>query len=121
MGKLRVATHVGNPILAARTLDGSVSGVTIDLGKFIAERLGVSFEPVIYANQETYAQSFGKGEWDIAIGSRSALAAEKSDLSPDFMLADTMYIDASGREFADVGQVDWRGVKVGVSRDGGAD
>ena len=63
MGKLRVATHVASPILAARTPDGSVSGVTIDLGKFIAERLGVSFEPVIYANQETYAQSFGKGEW----------------------------------------------------------
>ena len=64
LGKLRVGIQTGAPILATRARDGSISGVSADLGKFIAERLGISFEPVGYANEGAYAQSFGKGEWD---------------------------------------------------------
>ena len=115
--KLRVGFQTASPILAKRAPDGSVSGVVVDLGKFIADKLGVAFEPVVYANQEAYAQSFGKGEWDIVIGVRSPLA----DPSPDFMLADAMYIAAPGREFVDVAKIDSLGVKVGVSQGGGAD
>jgi len=120
-GTLRVGFQVGSPILAKRAPDGSVSGVAVDLGKFIADKLGVAFEPVVYANQEAYAQSFDKSEWDIVIGVRSLLAEEKSDLSPDFMVADAMYIAAPGREFADATQIDRPGVKVGVSKGGGSD
>jgi polar amino acid transport system substrate-binding protein len=116
-GRLRVGFQTASPILAKRAPDGSVSGVVVDLGKFIADRLGVAFEPVVYANQEAYAQSFGKGEWDVVIGVRSPLA----DPSPDFMLADAMYIAAPGREFIDAAKVDSTGVKVGVSQSGGAD
>ena len=120
LGKLRVGFQIGSPILAKRAPDGSVSGVVVDLGKFIADRLGVAFDPVVYANQEAYAQSFGRGEWDIVIGVSSALTREKTDTSPDFMLADAMYIAAPGRDFADVncgrptgrqgGGFPWRGL-----------
>lgn len=120
MGKLRVGIQTGAPILATRARDGSVNGVSVDLGKFIAERLGVSFEPVLYANEGAYAQSFGKGEWDIAIWGRDPLQ-EKTDLTPDFMVADAMYIAAPGREYADASQIDRPGVKVGVARDGGSE
>jgi polar amino acid transport system substrate-binding protein len=120
-GRLRVAMQTGSPIIATRASDGSVSGVVVDLGRFIAKRLDLAFEPVVYVNQETYAQSFGTGEWDIAIGVRSLLAQEKSALSPDFMVADAMYIAAPGKEFADASQIDRPGVKVGVSRGGGSD
>ncbi len=120
-GRLRVGVQTASPILASRAPDGSVSGVVIDLGKFIANRLGLEFEAVVYANQETYAQSFGKGEWDIAIGVRSPLVEEKTVLGPDFMVADAMYIAAPGRVFADASQIDRPGVKVGVSQGGGSD
>jgi polar amino acid transport system substrate-binding protein len=120
-GRLRVGFQTGSPILAKRAPDGSVSGVVVDLGKFIAEKLGVAFDPVVYANQEAYAQSFGKDEWDIVIGVRSPSAEEKSDAGPDFMVADAMYIAAPGREFADVTRIDQPGVKVGVSQGGGSD
>jgi polar amino acid transport system substrate-binding protein len=116
-GRLRVGFQTASPILAKRALDGSVSGVVVDLGRFIAEKLGVTFEPVIYANQEAYAQSFGKGEWDIVIGVRSSLA----DPTPDFMVADAMYIAAPGREFANATGIDSAGVRVGVARGGGSD
>jgi polar amino acid transport system substrate-binding protein len=116
-GMLRVGFQTASPILAKRASDGNVSGVVVDLGRFIAERLGVTFEAVIYANQEAYAQSFGRGEWDIVIGVRSSLA----NPTPDFMVADAMYIAAPGREFANETGIDSAGVRVGVARGGGSD
>lgn len=119
-GKLRVAILAVNPVLMTRKPDGSVSGVAIDLGRFIAERLGVPFEPVFYSSAEAYTRSFGKGEWDVGLGARG-LGGELADYGPDFMLVDNLYVAAPGREFADAGQVDRPGVKVAVARDGPPD
>jgi len=50
-GKLRVALYLGAPasIIRAATLDES-KGVGFDLGKELARRMGVPFEPVVYAS-----------------------------------------------------------------------
>jgi polar amino acid transport system substrate-binding protein len=98
---------------------GSISirvlgGVAEPVGKFIATKLGVSYEPVMYPDPEAYVQSFGKGEWDIAIGPRVLAAPDKADTGADVWLIDLIYVAAPGRSFADVGQVDRPGVKVGV-------
>jgi len=116
-GTLRVGFQTASPILARQTPDGGTNGVVVDLGKFVAEKLGVAFMPVAYANQEAYSRSFGKGEWDVVIGVRSSM----TNPSPDFMVADAMYIAAPGREFANASSIDAVGVKVGVSRGGGSD
>src|SRR5687768_14149622 len=122
LGKLRVATNGDNPLLVMRTPDEKmVGGVALDVGKFIAEKLEVSFELVVYANADAYTQSFGKGEWDIAIGPPTPLVAEKAEFGPDLILVDFMYVAAPGREFADAGQVDRSGVKIGVGRNSTAD
>ncbi len=119
-GKLRVAILAANPILMTKKPDGSIAGVAVDLGKFIAERLGVPFEPVLYASGEAYAGSFGTGAWDIPIGARGA-RAETVDYSPDFMVVDNIFVAAPGRDFADASQVDRPGVKVAVLKDGAPD
>ena len=98
-----------------------VGGVALDVGKFIAEKLEVSFELVAYANADAYTQSFGKGEWDVAIGPPTPLVAEKADFSPDLALFDFMFVAAPGREFTDAAQVDRPGVKIGVGRNSGPD
>ena len=122
LGKLRVAMNGGSPELVKRAPDGNlIGGVAVDVGKFIAAKLGVSFEPITYANADAYTQSFGKAEWDIAIGPPTPLVADKADFSPDLMLLDLMHVAASGREFADAVQVDRPGVKIGVGRNSGAD
>lgn len=91
-----------------------VGGVAEPVGKFIATKLGVSFEPIMYPNPDAYVQSFGKGEWDIAIGPRILAATEKADLGADVWLIDLIYVAAPGLAFADASQVDQPGVKVGV-------
>lgn len=45
-GKLRLSINVGNPILARRSDDGA-TGVSIDLGREFARRLGVEAELVV--------------------------------------------------------------------------
>jgi hypothetical protein len=51
------------PVLLTRTPDGKViGGVGFEVGKFVAEKLGVPFELVSYPDSTTYTQSFGKGE-----------------------------------------------------------
>jgi polar amino acid transport system substrate-binding protein len=65
-------------------------------------------------NPDAYVQSFGKGEWDIAIGPPVLAAPDKADSGADLWLIDLIYVAAPGKSFADVGQVDRPGVKVGV-------
>src|SRR5688572_8169240 len=45
LGKLRVAMNAQTPVLLQRTPDGKITGgVALEVGKFIAEKLGVPFE-----------------------------------------------------------------------------
>jgi hypothetical protein len=53
-GKLRVATNGGSTILVRQTTDGQVTGgVAVEVGRFIAEKLGVPFELVSLPNAQT--------------------------------------------------------------------
>ena len=115
LGKLRVATNAGNPMFVKRAPDGRViGGVAHEVGRFIAEKLGVPFELVPYPNPNAFLQSFGKGEWDVGIGTPTALAGEKADFGPDLLLVDHVYTAAPGQGFADTAQVDRPGIKVGT-------
>jgi len=92
----------------------ALGGVGEPIGRFVAETLGVSFEPVAYPSPQAYEQSFGKGEWDIAIGPRVLAPADKADVGPDLWLIDLLYLAAAGERFASADQVDRPGVKVGT-------
>lgn len=46
-GVLRASINLGNPILAHGTADGSAGGVSVDLARALAQRLGVPLELVV--------------------------------------------------------------------------
>ncbi|MBO0754691.1 MAG: transporter substrate-binding domain-containing protein [Bradyrhizobiaceae bacterium] len=110
-GKLRGA------VIGIRVL----GGVGEPIGRFVAEKLGVPFEAVVYPNPQAYEQSFGKSEWDIAIGPRVLAPADKADVTPDVWLIDLQYLAASGKEFAGAGSVDRSDVKVGTIQNSPSD
>ncbi len=120
-GKLRVGINGSNATLYVRATDGSATGISTDFGKFIADKLGVPFEPVVYSGAATYTASFGKGEWDIIVTGRNPLAAKRVDFMPDVILIDYVFLAAPGREFSGPDQVDRAGVKIGVPRNASAD
>jgi polar amino acid transport system substrate-binding protein len=105
-GKLRVG-------MIAITVLG---GVADPVAKFIGQKLGAAVEPITYPNPEAYLQSFGKGEWDIAIGPRVLAPADKADSTADLWVISLVYVAAPGKEFPDIASVDKAGVKVGTIR-----
>jgi polar amino acid transport system substrate-binding protein len=117
----------GSEIAPTGKLRGAVIGIRVlggvgePVGKFIAEKLGASFEPVVYPNPQAYEQSFGKAEWDIALGPRVLAPADKADVSPDVWLIDLLYLAAAGKGFASADQVDRPGVKVGTIQNSPSD
>ena len=72
-GKLRVG-------MVAITVLG---GVADPVARFIGQKLGLVVEPVMYPSPDAYLQSFGKDEWDIAIGPRVLAPADKTDSTAD--------------------------------------
>jgi polar amino acid transport system substrate-binding protein len=105
-GKLRVG-------MIAITVLG---GVAEPVARFIGQKLGAAVEPVMYPNPEAYLQSFGKGEWDIAIGPRVLAPEDKADSTADLWVISLVYVAAPGKEFPDIGSVDKAGVKIGTIR-----
>jgi polar amino acid transport system substrate-binding protein len=105
-GKLRVG-------MIAITVLG---GVAEPIAKFIGQKLRVPVEPVMYPNPEAYLQSFGKGEWDIAIGPRVLAPADKADSTADLWVISLIYVAAPEKEFPNIASVDKAGVKIGTIR-----
>jgi polar amino acid transport system substrate-binding protein len=105
-GKLRVG-------MIAITVLG---GVAEPVAGFVGQKLGAAVEPVMYPNPDAYLQSFGKGEWDIAIGPRVLAPADKADSTADLWAISLVYVAAPGTEFPDIASVDKAGVKIGTIR-----
>jgi hypothetical protein len=111
---------VNNEIAPNGRLRGAVIGIKVlggigePIGRFIAGKLGATFEPVVYPNPQAYEASFGKREWDIALGPRVLAPADLSDVAPDVWLIELLYLAAPGREFGGTADVDRAGVKVGT-------
>jgi polar amino acid transport system substrate-binding protein len=105
-GKLRVG-------MIAITVLG---GVGAPVATFIGQKLGATVEPVMYPNPDTYAESFGKGEWDIAIRPRVLAPTDKADSTANLWAISLVYVAAPRKEFPDVASVDKAGVKIGTIR-----
>jgi polar amino acid transport system substrate-binding protein len=120
-GTLRVGVLLSNPVLVTKKPDGTLGGVSIDLGRMIAAKLGARYQEVPYQTTDTFAKSFGAGEWDIAIGPRTPVAESKADLSPPFMFVDNIYVAVAGKQFLNASEVDRPGVRIAVVVDGAPD
>ena len=66
-GKLRAAINFGNPILAVKDpATGEPRGVSVDLSRELARRLGVPVELVTYDAAGKVVEGLKTGAWDVA-------------------------------------------------------
>ncbi len=125
------ATLAQDPVAAEFAPNGKLRGAVIPIkvlggigepiGRFIAGRLGATFEPIAYANPQLYEASFGTNEWDIALGPRVLAPADKADLTPDLWLIELLYLAAKGRGFADAAEVDRAGITIATIQNSPSD
>lgn len=115
MGKLRVGLILSNEVLVMKDpRTGDLRGVTVDLGKALAQRLGVPFEPVGYVNPGALVRSFGANERDIAFLAFDPARAQQVDFSTPYMEVDNTYLVAANSKVRAVELADQAGVTIAV-------
>ena len=114
-GKLRVGLILSNQALVTKDPStGELQGVTINLGKALAQRVGVAFEPVGYANPAALVKSFGTNQWDIAFLAYDSARAKDVDFSPPYMEVDNTYLVTANSKVSVIEGADRSGVTIAV-------
>src|ERR1700747_745031 len=99
-GKLRVAIAIspaGGAFWSTKTESG-YAGVPVDLGKAMAEQLGVPVEYVTHNNSGQIVDAVGKGTWDITFLPKDPEREGRMSFGPIYEVADGTYIVQGGSQ-----------------------
>jgi polar amino acid transport system substrate-binding protein len=119
--RLRVG-FLASPLYATRAAaSGELSGVAVDLGRELASRLGVPFEPVVYAGVPALLAGGRAGEWDVVLTGITAERAAMLDFTAAYLEVEWGYLARAGSSLGDAGSIDRAGVRVGVVERASAD
>ena len=121
-GKLRVAINTGNPVLAKRDrASGDVSGITMDLGRMLAARVGAEFVPILYPNPGALVEGARAGAWDIGFAAVDPARADVLEFTAPYMEVNITYLVPSASPVHAVADADRAGVRIGVGTKNAAD
>lgn len=116
-GKLRVALQLGSPHNVMRDpVSGEMKGVGFDLGKELARRIGVPFEPVLYPSVGALLDGGKAGAWDVAFIGFSPARAKEWDFTALHMEVEFGYLVPGGSSIATMADVDRPGIRVAVQQ-----
>lgn len=114
-GKLRVGLQLGSPHNAiVDSVTGEMKGVGFDLGKELARRIGVPFEPVPYPSVGALLDGGRAGAWDIAFVGFSPARAKEWDFTALHMEMEFGYLVPGGSSISTMAAVDQPGIRVAV-------
>ena len=114
-GKLRVGLQLGSPHNVIRDPASSeMKGVGFDLGKELARRLGVPFEPVMYPSVGALLEAGKSGAWDVAFVGFSPARAKEWDFSGLHMEIEFGYLVPAGSAISTMADVDRPGTRIAV-------
>jgi polar amino acid transport system substrate-binding protein len=118
-GKLRVGVYPGSPSSLIKDKEtGENRGLTYDLGKELARRLGVPFEAVIFARVAEVLEAVKAGKVDVTITNATEVRAKDMDFTPPLLDVELGYLVPAGSKVASRDDLDQAGVRVGVSQGG---
>lgn len=116
-GKLRVGLYAGSPTsMVADSASGEARGVSHDLGRELARRLGVPFEPVVFPNNAKLLDAAKAGEVDVVLTNATKARTEFLDFTPTVLQVEQGYLVPAGSRIASASEMDRPGVRVGVSQ-----
>jgi polar amino acid transport system substrate-binding protein len=121
-GKLRVALQLANPLNVVQdSASGEMTGVGFDLGKELARRLGVPFEPVLYPSVGALLDSGKTGAWDVAFVGFSPARAEEWDFTALHLEVEFGYLVPASSTVSTMADVDRPGIRIAVQEKSGPD
>jgi polar amino acid transport system substrate-binding protein len=116
-GKLRVGVFAGSPLsMATDSKTGEIHGVCVDLGKELAQRLLVPFEPVNYQNIAGVLAGMKAGDVDFTLSNATPARAAHVAFSPTLLSVELGYLVPATSLIAALGGIDKTGVRMGVTQ-----
>lgn len=115
-GVLRASFNVGNPVLASRANDGSVRGVSVDLARALAGRLGVALEPVVFESAGKSVEAVAQGLADIGFFALDPARADQLRFATPYVLIQGAYLVREGSPLQSMDEVDRAGHRVVVGK-----
>jgi len=118
-GTLRAALYLGGPTNVVKDPhSGELKGVGFELGKELARRMGVPYEPVIYQTPKLLVEDVGSGKWDISFIAQDPDREKILDFSGVYLRLEHGFLVPSGSTIQTIGEVDRPGIRVGVPAGG---
>jgi polar amino acid transport system substrate-binding protein len=116
-GKLRAAINFGNPVLAQKDpASGDARGVTGDLARELAKRLGVAVEFVPFDTAGKVSGSAKDGIWDICFLAIDPVRAADISFTGPYVVIEGVYIVPKDSKLQTVADVDRAGVRIAVGK-----
>ena len=115
-GKLRAAINFGNPILANRDAAGQASGVSVDLAREAARRLGLPVELVLFNSAGTVVDAVKAGQVDLAFVAIDPVRAADMDYTAPYVIIEGAYLVRQDSALQHNADVDRPGTRVAVGR-----
>ncbi|CAN7243374.1 ABC transporter substrate-binding protein [Rhizobacter sp. LjRoot28] len=114
-GVLRAAINLGNPILAATDPGtGQPRGVSVDLARALAGRLGVALEPVVFQAAGRSVEAVTAEEADIGFFAVDPLRGAGIAFTPPYVLIEGCYLVRDASPLRQNEEVDRPGHRVAV-------
>ncbi len=115
-GTLRAAINLGNPVLARRDADGQLGGVSTELARALARRLGLPLALIPFEGAGNVVNATADDVWDIAFLARDPLRAEQIGFTAPYVTIEGIYVVREGGGLRQVDDIDHAGVNVCVGR-----
>jgi polar amino acid transport system substrate-binding protein len=115
-GTLRAAINYGNPILAqGGPVASDLRGLTVDLSRELARRIGVPVELVPYDAAGKITDAVRTGAWDVAYLAVDPQRANEIAFTAPYVEIEGTYLVPAGSPLRTIDDVDRDGVRIAVS------
>ncbi len=114
-GKLRASINLGNPVLAQGT-PNAPRGVTVDLARELADRLGVPLETISFDAAGKSFEAMKAGKADICFLAIEPVRAAEVAFTAPYVIIEGVYVVPKDSDLKSVADVDRAGVRIGVNK-----
>lgn len=118
-GRLRAALYLGGPTNVIRDpASGELKGVGYALGRELARRIRVPYEPVIYQTPRLLVEDANAGTWDVAFVAQDPDREKSMRFTAVYLSIEHGFLVPEGSIIKTMAQVNRPGIRVGVPAGG---
>jgi polar amino acid transport system substrate-binding protein len=114
-GTLRAAINQGNTVLAQKGPNGEALGITVDLARELAKRLGLPIELITFDAAGKVFEAMKRGVWDIAFLAVEPVRAAEIDFTAPYVLIEGTYMVPKDSALKTIEDVDQAGIRIAVA------